>query len=527
MKKVLKLVLKPVDYILHWPEKDNKFLQGAYAPVHEEITAQECEVVGELPVAVFGEFARNGPNPRFAPKGGYHWFDGDGMVHAVRIKSSGSASFSNRFVKTNLLKAAEEEGEAVGIKIGDMANRLFLPKMMLSVLKVKLGLLPDFEGMHEATANTSLVFHAGRLMALCEGGLPCAMRVTDAGVVETLGVLPFGGKMRTPFTAHPKKDLSTGKLYGFGFQLDREPYLTMYVLDAEGELERQFPIGVERGTVMHDMAITENYVIFLDLPMVLKTENFVKGGFPIVFDDKLYARMGIVPLDAADDSSIRWFDMPEAFYAFHVLNAWEEKVEIDGTLNAVIKIVTCDTFELDADQNELKKPLKPGAIPRPYTTTLNLDTGTVTRACMTPQPPKEGLDFPQIRQALIGRKNRFGYFAGHDTIEDLPNALVKLDLEAATPETAEVGRIGLGDGWLGGEALFVPKHGEGGGEEDDGFLVSFVSPVDSGNSELRVWDAKTMNPDPVGIVKLPARVPLGFHAIFLTEAELAAQKPDP
>ena len=56
--------------------------------------------------------------------------------------------------------------------------------------------------------------------------------------------------------------------------------------------------------------------------------------------------------------------------------------------------------------------------------------------------------------------------------------------QAATPETAEVGRIDLED-CAAGEALFVPQHAGGEGEEDDGFLVSFVSPVDSGNSGAR------------------------------------------
>ena len=57
-----------------WQEKHNKFLRGVYAPVQQELTAQECEVVGDLPTAVVGEFAQIGPNPRFAPKGRYHWY---------------------------------------------------------------------------------------------------------------------------------------------------------------------------------------------------------------------------------------------------------------------------------------------------------------------------------------------------------------------------------------------------------------------------------------------------------------------
>lgn len=60
-------------------DKENMFLEGVYAPVQEEVS-RECEVVGTIPEAVYGEYARNGPNPRFTPAGGYHWFDGDGMV---------------------------------------------------------------------------------------------------------------------------------------------------------------------------------------------------------------------------------------------------------------------------------------------------------------------------------------------------------------------------------------------------------------------------------------------------------------
>lgn len=41
------------------------------------------------------------------------------------------------------------------------------------------------------------------------------------GVIETIGQTPFEGerKMKTAFTAHPKMDASTGKMYGFGYQV--------------------------------------------------------------------------------------------------------------------------------------------------------------------------------------------------------------------------------------------------------------------------------------------------------------------
>lgn len=59
----------------------------------------------------------------------------------------------------------------------------------------------------------------GRFMALAEGGMPYALRVLCDGMVETIGKSTFGGQLKTNFTAHPKKDPVTGKLYGFGYQV--------------------------------------------------------------------------------------------------------------------------------------------------------------------------------------------------------------------------------------------------------------------------------------------------------------------
>ncbi|CAN0407534.1 unnamed protein product, partial [Ectocarpus sp. 8 AP-2014] len=244
--------------------------------------------------------------------------------------------------------------------MGDLSSKLSVPKLLLSTLKEKLGVLPDFRTLRETSANTSLEFHAGRLMALQEAGVPYALRVMCDGVIETLGRTSFEGKLETPFTAHPKKDPATGKLYGFGYQMQGNPFLTMYVLDADGNIERQFPVDVGRATAMHDFAISENYCVFLDVPLVFKGENLLKGKFPLVYDDTLGARMGVLRLDATDASGIQWFDMPECFMTFHVVNAWEEQVEANGTTTTVLKVVTCDMFELSLDQNDLNQETTAG-----------------------------------------------------------------------------------------------------------------------------------------------------------------------
>src|SRR5438445_2161182 len=88
------------------------YLAGNYAPQLEEISAANLAVVGRLPDDLAGTFVRNGSNPRFTPKGRYHWFDGDAMLHAVQFEA-GRATYRNRFVRTRGLAAEIEAGHAL------------------------------------------------------------------------------------------------------------------------------------------------------------------------------------------------------------------------------------------------------------------------------------------------------------------------------------------------------------------------------------------------------------------------------
>ncbi|HVJ97011.1 MAG TPA: carotenoid oxygenase family protein, partial [Acidimicrobiia bacterium] len=87
--------------------RKDPYLSGVYEPVHKEIDAPKLSVQGELPAGLRGLFLRNGPNPMFEPKGRYHIFDGDGMLHAITLDGEGNASYRNRWVRTEGLAAEE------------------------------------------------------------------------------------------------------------------------------------------------------------------------------------------------------------------------------------------------------------------------------------------------------------------------------------------------------------------------------------------------------------------------------------
>jgi len=75
---------------------DDPFLRGNYAPWLMEGEIHNLVVEGEIPRDLDGTLFRNGPNPQFAPRGRYHWFDGDGMIHAFTIRD-GKAHYRNRW----------------------------------------------------------------------------------------------------------------------------------------------------------------------------------------------------------------------------------------------------------------------------------------------------------------------------------------------------------------------------------------------------------------------------------------------
>ncbi|HBE21778.1 MAG TPA: 9-cis-epoxycarotenoid dioxygenase, partial [Cyanobacteria bacterium UBA11367] len=181
----------------------NPYLEGNFAPVQSEITAEDLPVIGELPADLNGMFVRNGPNPQFPPKGQYHWFDGDGMLHGVHI-SNGKATYRDRYIQTRGWKIEHEAGHAIWTGLLEPPQK------------------DNPYGPYKNVANTALVWHDNRLLALWEGGEPHSIEVPS---LETVGSYTYGGNLKSPFTAHPKVDPVTGEMMFFGYSLAQPPYL--------------------------------------------------------------------------------------------------------------------------------------------------------------------------------------------------------------------------------------------------------------------------------------------------------------
>ncbi|KAF8396149.1 hypothetical protein HHK36_017762 [Tetracentron sinense] len=265
--KFVDLVEKLIVKFMYDPSQPHHYLSGNFAPLADETPpCKNLPVKGYLPECLNGEFVRVGPNPKFAPVAGYHWFDGDGMVHGMRIKD-GKATYVSRYVRTSRLKQEEFFSGSKFMKIGDLKGLFGLLMVNMQMLRAKLKVLDISYGT--ATANTALIYHHGKLLALSEADKPYILKVLEDGDLQTLGMLDYDKRLAHSFTAHPKVDPFTGEMFTFGYS-HLPPYITYRVISKDGFMHDPVPITISDPIMMHDFAITENYAIFMDLPLYFR-----------------------------------------------------------------------------------------------------------------------------------------------------------------------------------------------------------------------------------------------------------------
>ena len=491
----------------------NPYLKDNFAPVTDELTVDKLTIIGNLPKDLNGLYVRNGPNPQLPPKGSYHWFDGDGMIHGVHLEN-GKASYRNRFIATAGYLHEKKLGSTVWNGLTGFPNvrQLLFPPEGLRVKNV---------------ANTSLVWHEGRLLALWEVGEP---HLIDVPGLQTIGHLNSGLKIKA-FTAHPKIDASSGHMVFFGLQMGPRPSLHYGVADRHGQLDYSTRIPLRDSVFMHDFAITANYTIFMDLPYVFSLKSMVSKGIPFSFNESRPSRFGIMPRYGTS-KDIVWFEDDPCF-VFHTLNAYEV-VDDKGTVEEVV-LLACrmkrgtiaalpgHSASKQHQSNGNRLPLSADDAGRLHEWRFNLKNGSVKSRKLDDRAS----DFPRFNEQLMGNQNRFGYVATVQVNQQSGapefTEIIKHDFKTGSNVAREYGR-----GRFGGEALFVPRTAPSvpeqfakvaQGNEDDGWLLSFVFDAQSQSSELLVLDARTIDVEPVARVLLPRRVPYGFHGTWVPAGE--------
>jgi len=487
----------------------NPYLDDFLAPVSAEVTATDLPVTGHIPEFLDGRYLRNGPNPvAEVDPATYHWFTGDGMVHGVALHGGTAGWYRNRWVRSAAVRAALGE-----------------PATATQNLRA---------GMQSLGANTNVVAHAGKTLALVEGGV-ANYELTDE--LETVGPCDFDGTLAGGYTAHPHRDPRTGELHAVSYSFARGKTVQYSVIDTHGHARRTVDIEVSGSPMMHDFSLTDRYVVIYDLPVTLDPMQLVPTKaprwmqlparlvmqavigrvrvpgpiaamvnrnerqayqLPYAWNPRYPARIGVMPREGGN-SDVRWFDI-EPCYVYHPLNAYSEVR--NGSEVLVLDVVRYQRM-FDRDRRG------PGdTMPTLDQWTINLATGAVSSECRDDRAQ----EFPRINEALLGSRHRFGYTVGIEggfvdsSGKKMSTSLYKHDYATGSSTVAP-----LDPELLIGEMSFVPRpNGDSATQaEDDGILIGYGYHRGRGEGQLVLLDAQTC--ESVATVHLPQRVPMGFH----------------
>jgi carotenoid cleavage dioxygenase len=386
------------------------------------------------------------------------------MVHGIRLREGRAEWYRNRWVRSRSAAAALGEEPAPGEH-------------------------PDMGSW----ANTNVISHAGKTLAIIEGGGRPA-ELTDE--LDTVRFTDLDGTLAHGFTAHPKRDPRTGQLHAANYWWMRPNVIDYTVVGADGRVVHQVDIPVPGNPMVHDCSITATSMVLYDLPCTLSVPAALGGWpFPYRWDPAYGARLGVLPLGGAAEE-VQWFEI-EPCYVFHPINAFDDgpRVVIDVVRHP--KMFATDFF----GPNE--------GSPAIWRYVLDRSTGSAFGAPLDDR----ALEFPRVDERVIGREHRYSWTVevglgdGGEVLWP-GTALVRHDARTGTSETRT-----FGPGRTVGEAIFVPRSSDA--AEDDGWYLALVHDAATDRSELVVIAGQDWLGEPVATVHLPARVPLGFHGSWV------------
>lgn len=456
-------------------------------------------VEGTLPADLLGTLYRNG-NGRFEHQGAWydHPFDGDGML--VKFSFDGlTARYRNRYVRT--AEFVEEE------QAGRMLYRSFGTNLPGGFLKNALKM------QFKNTANTSVVWHGGQMLALWEGGWPHRI---DPDTLATIDRYDYGGVLRNsfswldsritpemPFSAHPKIHPTTGVLHNFGTVAGTKQRLVLYEVDTTGKARVANAIDMTDMTFAHDFVLTESgHQVFFLTPVAFDMPRALAGLTSPAASIRVNRSRPTLVLVVDPAGQVHRLHTDFCF-VFHFVNGYQDA---DGTL--VVDGLRLDDYPSSATMKAYLAGDLPDDQPsaRFVRYRLDLDGQTVV---WEPLADYEG-ELPEIHPDRTGRPYRYSWSIGRPLTHDKPlfDHIVKVDVQTG------MGRHRGDANTLPGEPIVVPRPGSL--AEDDAWLLYLRFHGPSQTTDLIVADAADLRT--LARLRLPHTIPLGFHGLWLPAA---------
>ena len=488
----------PAGHGLSFP--DLLIYRGYSAPVRMEADVYDLEVEGCIPPALNGAYYRNSADPAYPPLLGQDIFlNGDGMVHMVRFEN-GHASLRTRYVRTEKFELERRARRAL---FGAYRNQ-FTDS-------------PEAAGHDNNTANTSLLWHHGKLYALKESGRPYEL---DPATLDTLGERDFGGQLASrTFTAHPKLDPETGECIAFAYNTagQASDEIDLYTLSPAGRFTRSERFRAPYCSMVHDFLVSRNFIAFVICPMVCDWERVQRGEPYWHWDSSKKTVIGIIPRKEGV-AAIRWYTCPVVAMQTHTFNAWEEAGEHGITLHLDHFVTGSGWLSQFPDLHNPDSKEKP-----PFGERWSFDLADPADRFNIRRLIHQVGEMPVIDPRYAMRRARHFWFGTSN-----PQLGPMLEMGPKGPPFTCLGHYDeaadklrfyyAGPHAAPEEPCFVPRSA--GAPEGEGWLLTMVGRRAENRTDLVILDAARIDAGPVAIIKFPCRVHEGFHGIWVSAAAL-------
>jgi all-trans-8'-apo-beta-carotenal 15,15'-oxygenase len=464
--------------------------RSSYAPFDNTKTTaldtSSLRIEGKLPAALRGTIYRNGP-ARFVLGESRltHWFDGDGMIQAIRL-GDGVASHTGRILQTPRRIEEDAKGRFLYHGFGTKTDNA----------------LPTRSPDSGSTGNINVLAipQSKELFALWEGGSALSL---DPQTLATKGFKTWSPETAgASFSAHPRVS-PDGTIWNFGYAAGSGK-LIIYHISAQGKLLRQTLLDVPQAEMVHDFAITEDYLVFLLNPLTFDSAKAKMTGVmgAYAWDEK-------APLLAAvvnkSDWSMTMLELPNGG-VFHLGNAFQIGKQINVSYSRSPNLLS---FMNQLNHINGSAPVADSSGFNWTRVTIDLDKKIASQQSLG----IFSVEFPRYDQRLTGVQSDLTVLMqrnaamnpivfGSDTV---------LVVSAKANHTVQ--RYNYGDDWIAEEHQYIAHPTIA--NESAGWVVGSAYHWPTEKTAFFVFEVNQLSKGPVAVCHLPYGLPLGLHGQFV------------
>jgi carotenoid cleavage dioxygenase len=468
--------------------------QGFNAPSRVECEIFDLIVEGRVPKEIDGVWYRLIPDHAFPPMLGHDTLiSGDGMIGRFDF-TGGHVDYKQRYIRTERFRA-------------ERAAR----RGLYGLYRNPFTDDPSVRGTNRGVANTTPIWHGGRLLALKEDSRAVEVHPET---LDTIGVFDYGGKLKSEtMTAHPRLDPETGELHFFGYEASglASRDIAYCVADRSGNLIREDWFEAPFCSQIHDFLVTKRHVIFPLFPTTADLERIRSGGAHWIHEQDKNATIGIMPRDGTT-REMRWFTGPKGVSSYHFMNAYSE----GDVVHMDFGVSSSNVFPFIREASGL--PLDPTQIHGEYvrwTFDLSRREDRFERRVLGPAG-----DMPRIATKDFMRDYEVGYYESFDPSVGPPliagpvgagfNTIMRLNVK-----TGELRRLPMDRRSTLEEAIHIPSKEAG----HEGYLAFLVDLHDVMGSEVWVVEAEHPENGARAKIKLPLRLRPQVHGNWVSREE--------